>query len=62
MASKSAKSLVKIKFQEKMPPTTWNRLASNEYGFYANVNPNVEPPPLEPAKERRLGEIFKRPR
>jgi methionine sulfoxide reductase catalytic subunit len=57
---KSAKSLVKIKFQEKMPPTTWNRLASNEYGFYANVNPSVDHPRWSQAKERRLGEIFKR--
>src|SRR6266849_6679828 len=37
---KSIKSLVKIRFQEKMPPTTWNRLAPQEYGFYSNVNPN----------------------
>jgi sulfoxide reductase catalytic subunit YedY len=58
---KSAKSLVKIKFQEKMPPTTWNRLASNEYGFYANVNPTVDHPRWSQARERRLGEIFKRP-
>ena len=58
---KSAKSLVKIKFQEKMPPTTWNRLASNEYGFYANVNPTVDHPRWSQAKERRLGEFFKRP-
>jgi sulfoxide reductase catalytic subunit YedY len=58
---KSAKSLVKIKFQEKMPPTTWNRLASNEYGFYANVNPAVDHPRWSQARERRLGEIFKRP-
>ena len=57
---KSAKSLVKIKFQEKMPPTTWNRLASNEYGFFANVNPTVDHPRWSQAKERRLGEIFKR--
>ncbi len=57
---KSAKSLVKIKFQEKMPPTTWNRLASNEYGFYANVNPSVDHPRWSQAKERRLGEVFKR--
>ncbi len=57
---KSAKSLVKIKFQEKMPPTTWNRLASNEYGFYANVNPAVDHPRWSQAKERRLGEVFKR--
>ena len=57
---KSAKSLVKIRFQEKMPPTTWNRLASNEYGFYSNVNPNVDHPRWSQAKERRLGEILKR--
>jgi sulfoxide reductase catalytic subunit YedY len=57
---KSAKSLVKIRFQEKMPPTTWNRLASNEYGFYSNVNPNVDHPRWTQAKERRLGEILKR--
>jgi sulfoxide reductase catalytic subunit YedY len=57
---KSVKSLVKIKFQQKMPPTTWNRLASNEYGFYANVNPTVDHPRWSQAKERRLGEIFKR--
>jgi sulfoxide reductase catalytic subunit YedY len=56
---KSTKSLVKIKFQQKMPPTTWNRLASNEYGFYANVNPSVDHPRWSQAKERRLGEIFK---
>src|SRR6202795_1931943 len=55
---KSVKSLVKIKFQQKMPPTTWNRLASNEYGFYSNVNPNVDHPRWSQAKERRLGEIF----
>ena len=58
---KSVKSLVKIKFQQKMPPTTWNLAAPNEYGFYANVNPNVDHPRWSQAKERRLGEIFKRP-
>jgi sulfoxide reductase catalytic subunit YedY len=58
---KSAKSLVKIRFQEKQPPTTWNRLASGEYGFYSNVNPNVDHPRWSQGKERRLGEIFKRP-
>jgi sulfoxide reductase catalytic subunit YedY len=58
---KSVKSLVKIKFQQKMPPTTWNRLASNEYGFYSNVNPTVDHPRWSQAKERRLGEIFMRP-
>jgi sulfoxide reductase catalytic subunit YedY len=58
---KSIKSLVKIKFQSKMPPTTWNLAAPNEYGFYSNVNPNVDHPRWSQAKERRLGEIFKRP-
>ena len=57
---KSIKSLVKIKFQSKMPPTTWNLSAPNEYGFYSNVNPNVDHPRWTQAKERRLGEIFKR--
>jgi sulfoxide reductase catalytic subunit YedY len=57
---KSAKSLVKIRFQKDQPPTTWNRLASNEYGFYANVNPTVDHPRWSQAKERRLGEFFKR--
>jgi len=57
---KSIKSLVKIKFQSKMPPTTWNLSAPNEYGFYSNVNPNVDHPRWSQAKERRLGEIFKR--
>jgi len=57
---KSIKSLVKIKFQQKMPPTTWNLSAPFEYGFYSNVNPNVDHPRWSQAKERRLGEIFKR--
>jgi methionine sulfoxide reductase catalytic subunit len=57
---KSIKSLVKIKFQSKMPPTTWNLAAPNEYGFYSNVNPNVDHPRWSQARERRLGEIFKR--
>lgn len=57
---KSIKSLVKIKFQSKMPTTTWNLAAPNEYGFYSNVNPNVDHPRWSQAKERRLGEIFKR--
>ena len=57
---KSIKSLVKIKFQSKMPPATWNLAAPNEYGFYSNVNPNVDHPRWSQAKERRLGEIFRR--
>ena len=58
---KSVKSLVKIKFQQKMPPTTWNLSAPSEYGFFSNVNPNVDHPRWTQSKERRLGEIFKRP-
>ncbi len=58
---KSIKSLVKIKFQQKMPPSTWNLANSHEYGFYSNVNPTVDHPRWSQAKERRLGEIFKRP-
>jgi methionine sulfoxide reductase catalytic subunit len=57
---KSIKSLVKIKFQEKEPPTTWNLAAPREYGFYSNVNPSVDHPRWSQASERRLGEIFKR--
>jgi methionine sulfoxide reductase catalytic subunit len=57
---KSVKSIVKIKFVKGEPPTTWNRSAPNEYGFYSNVNPNVDHPRWSQAKERRLGEIFKR--
>jgi methionine sulfoxide reductase catalytic subunit len=58
---KSAKAIVKIKFTEKQPINTWNATASNEYGFYANVNPNVDHPRWSQAKERRLGEFLKRP-
>ncbi len=58
---KSIKSIVKIKFVEKQPPTTWNLANSNEYGFYSNVNPNVDHPRWSQAKERRLGEFFRRP-
>jgi methionine sulfoxide reductase catalytic subunit len=53
---KSAKSLVKIRFVEKMPPTAWNKAAANEYGFYSNVNPNVDHPRWSQATERRIGE------
>jgi methionine sulfoxide reductase catalytic subunit len=57
---KSIKSIVKIKFVSKEPPTTWNLANSQEYGFYSNVNPNVDHPRWSQAKERRLGEIFRR--
>lgn len=53
---KSAKSLVKIRFVEKQPATSWNTYASNEYGFYSNVNPTVDHPRWSQASERRIGE------
>ncbi len=52
---KSIKSLVRIRLVESMPPTTWNLLASHEYGFYANVNPQVDHPRWSQASERRIG-------
>jgi len=55
---KSIKSIVKIRLQSSEPPTTWNRQAPTEYGFYSNVNPNVDHPRWSQATERRLGEIF----
>jgi sulfoxide reductase catalytic subunit YedY len=55
---KSIKSIVKIRLQSSEPPTSWNRQAPNEYGFYSNVNPNVDHPRWSQATERRLGEIF----
>jgi sulfoxide reductase catalytic subunit YedY len=58
---KSAKAIVHIKFTEKQPLNSWNISAPNEYGFYANVNPSVDHPRWSQAKERRLGEFFKRP-
>ena len=58
---KSAKAIVRIKFVEKQPLNTWSLSAPNEYGFYSNVNPNVDHPRWSQAKERRLGEFFKRP-
>jgi sulfoxide reductase catalytic subunit YedY len=54
---KSIKSIVKIQLVAKQPRTTWNQAASNEYGFYSNVNPTVDHPRWSQAKERRLGEI-----
>src|SRR5450432_2842970 len=60
---KSAKAIVKVKFLDKAPRTTWNDLASNEYGFYSNVNPTVDHPRWTQASERRIGEpIFKQRR
>ncbi len=57
---KSAKSIVKIRFVEKAPLTAWMRAAPDEYGFFSNVNPKVDHPRWSQAKERRIGEFFKR--
>ncbi len=58
---KSIKSLVRIRFVQEQPPTTWSMSDVRAYGFYSNVNPNVDGPRASQAKERRLGEIFRRP-
>ncbi len=56
---KRIKSIVAIRFVEKEPYTTWNNIAPNEYGFYANVNPNVDHPRWSQKSERRLpGGLF----
>jgi sulfoxide reductase catalytic subunit YedY len=55
---KSAKSIVTVRFVEKQPPTTWNDQAPNEYGFYSNVNPNVDHPRWSQKTERRIGLPF----
>lgn len=53
---KSAKSIVKFRFLEQQPRTAWNKAAANEYGFYSNVNPEVDHPRWSQATERRIGE------
>ncbi len=58
---KSGKSIVKIRFVERQPKTAWNLAQPSEYGFYSNVNPNVDHPRWSQARERRLGEFGKRP-
>jgi methionine sulfoxide reductase catalytic subunit len=58
---KSIKSIVRIRFVDHQPATAWNKSAPNEYGFYSNVNPDVDHPRWSQAKERRLGEFSKRP-
>jgi sulfoxide reductase catalytic subunit YedY len=55
---KSAKSIVAVRFLEKEPQTTWNEMAPNEYGFYSNVNPNVDHPRWSQKTERRIGQPF----
>jgi len=57
---KSIKSIVRIRFVEQQPHTTWERMAPSEYGFYANVNPAVDHPRWSQAKERRIGEFVRR--
>ncbi len=52
---KGIKSIVRISFVEKMPKTSWNMAAPQEYGFYANVNPDVDHPRWSQARERRIG-------
>jgi sulfoxide reductase catalytic subunit YedY len=61
---KSGKSIVKIRFTDKQPATAWNKAAASEYGFYSNVNPNVDHPRWSQATERRIGEdgLFARKR
>jgi methionine sulfoxide reductase catalytic subunit len=57
---KGIKSIVKISFTERQPPSTWNLAAPDEYGFYANVNPEVDHPRWSQRTERRIGEIERR--
>jgi sulfoxide reductase catalytic subunit YedY len=57
---KSIKSIVKIRLQENEPATSWNVQAPREYGFYANVNPEVDHPRWSQARERRIGDLRKR--
>lgn len=57
---KSGKSIVRIRFVERMPTTAWMRSAPHEYGFFANVNPAVDHPRWSQARERRIGELRKR--
>jgi sulfoxide reductase catalytic subunit YedY len=59
---KGIKSIVRIRFTERQPKTAWNIAAPSEYGFYANVNPNVDHPRWSQAKERRIGKAFLAPR
>ena len=58
---KGIKSIVKIELVDTQPNTFWHTIASNEYGFYANVNPNVPHPRWLQNEERRIGELTMRP-
>ncbi|MEQ8507529.1 MAG: protein-methionine-sulfoxide reductase catalytic subunit MsrP [Rhodospirillaceae bacterium] len=57
---KSIKSIVRLSFTDEQPENTWNVMAANEYGFYANVNPNVDHPRWSQARERRIGDFLRR--
>jgi len=57
---KSIKSIVKVRFVEQQPPTSWNKMQPQEYGFYSNVNPEVDHPRWSQATERRIGEFLRR--
>jgi sulfoxide reductase catalytic subunit YedY len=57
---KSIKAVVKVELTADEPETMWNTIAPNEYGFYANVNPNVDHPRWSQATERRIGELQRR--
>jgi sulfoxide reductase catalytic subunit YedY len=58
---KSIKSIVRIRFVDRMPRTAWNESNPGEYGFYSNVNPQVDHPRWTQARERRIGEFGRRP-
>jgi sulfoxide reductase catalytic subunit YedY len=58
---KSIKSIVRIRFTDRQPATAWNKATPNEYGFYSNVNPQVDHPRWSQARERRLPELGRRP-
>ena len=58
---KGIKSIVKIRLVDSQPPTTWNLAGPDEYGFYSNVNPQVDHPRWSQASERRIGEYGRRP-
>ena len=58
---KSIKSVVRIRFVDKMPATAWSDANPSEYGFYSNVNPQVDHPRWSQARERRIGEFTRRP-
>jgi sulfoxide reductase catalytic subunit YedY len=58
---KSAKSLLSIDLTAEMPSTFWSTLTPEEYGFYGNVNPNVDHPRWSQSSERRIGEFQRRP-